>query len=99
MEQAKVFIEVTKREVESIGWSRHFRKNRWQLLYPMVITFVALVATTVILPVDMQGWLKAVILLPLAALFLWVYFRCFMVCQKAGKKLWEQILKESEGRR
>lgn len=86
-----VLIEVTEREVINIGWNRHFKKNWWKLLPLPVVAFIALAFVAALIPDTWTWWLNVIASSPLLILFIWGYYRLFVIPQKAGKELWKQL--------
>jgi Flp pilus assembly protein TadB len=84
-----VQMNMSKTQVESLGYSRHMKKTASKFVLIFVILLVLSIAGS------LWQWSSPIVVAFLfAALMLWVYWAT--MCTSAGKRLWREIKDKDE---
>lgn len=94
MEQQKAWMELTEKEVKSLGFNRYLRKH-WRRKVAQLIVVIAFVIIAIsllnpwTLPYKIAGLVLVVLLYGLAV------WDISMGLDRAGKRLWEEVKPQS----
>lgn len=90
MEQQKVWMELTEKEVKGLGYNRYFRKH-WKRMAAEVVIVLAVLLIIVALTDHWSNVYKSVALVPFVGVYFLAVWDIGRVPDKAGKQLWEEV--------